>query len=90
MMYIPEGYGTVFPYLIVNDIDRFVGFLKTVFDAKELVRMADPSGKIGHAEIKIGDSMTLNVLGRSFEGKIASLRKVDFTTGGTSYTLDGR
>ena len=37
--------------------------------------------------LKIGDSMTLNVLGRSFEGHIASLRKVDFTTGGQNFVL---
>jgi putative ABC transport system permease protein len=37
--------------------------------------------------LKIGDSMTLNVLGRSFDGRIASLRKVDFTTGGQNFVL---
>jgi putative ABC transport system permease protein len=37
--------------------------------------------------LKIGDSMTLNVLGRSFQGRIASLRKVDFTTGGQNFVL---
>ena len=37
--------------------------------------------------LKIGDSMTLNVLGRPFEGRIASLRKVDFTNGGQNFTL---
>ena len=37
--------------------------------------------------LKIGDTMTLNVLGRSFEGRIASLRKVDFTTGGQNFVL---
>jgi len=37
--------------------------------------------------LKIGDGMTLNVLGRSFEGKIASLRKVDFTNGGQNFVL---
>jgi putative ABC transport system permease protein len=37
--------------------------------------------------LKIGDSMTLNVLGRSFAGRIASLRKVDFTTGGQNFVL---
>jgi putative ABC transport system permease protein len=37
--------------------------------------------------LKIGDSITLNVLGRSFEGRIASLRKVDFTTGGQNFIL---
>jgi putative ABC transport system permease protein len=37
--------------------------------------------------LKIGDNMSLNVLGRSFEGRIASLRKVDFTTGGQNFVL---
>ena len=37
--------------------------------------------------LKIGDSMTLNVLGRPFEGRIASLRKVDFTSGGQNFVL---
>ena len=37
--------------------------------------------------LKIGDSITLNVLGRSFDGRIANLRKVDFTTGGQNFVL---
>ncbi len=37
--------------------------------------------------LKIGDSMTLNVLGREFQGRIASLRKVDFTNGGQNFVL---
>jgi len=37
--------------------------------------------------LRIGDSMTLNVLGRSFQGRIANLRKVDFTTGGQNFVL---
>jgi putative ABC transport system permease protein len=37
--------------------------------------------------LKVGDTMTLNVLGRSFGGRIASLRKVDFTTGGQNFVL---
>jgi PhnB protein len=53
---IPEGYHTVTPYLIVKDAARAIEFYKQAFDARELVRMADPSGKIGHAEIQIGDS----------------------------------
>ena len=53
---IPEGYHTVTPYLIVNDGARAIEFYKKAFGAKELMRMAAPDGKIGHAEIKIGDS----------------------------------
>ena len=52
----PEGYHTATPYLIVRDATRAIEFYKKAFGAKELMRMADPSGKIGHAEIKIGDS----------------------------------
>ncbi len=53
---IPDGYHTVTPYLIVKDASRAIEFYKKAFGAKELMRFADPSGKIGHAEIKIGDS----------------------------------
>ena len=52
----PEGYHTATPYLIVRDAARAIEFYKKAFGAKELMRMAEPSGKIGHAEIKIGDS----------------------------------
>jgi putative ABC transport system permease protein len=37
--------------------------------------------------LKIGDTMRLNVLGREFEGRVANLRKVDFTTGGQNFVL---
>jgi PhnB protein len=53
---IPEGYHTATPYLIVKDAARAIEFYKKAFGAMELMRMANPSGKIGHAEIKIGDS----------------------------------
>ena len=53
---IPDGYHSVTPYLIVNDAARALEFYKKAFDAVELMRMPGPDGKIGHAEIKIGDS----------------------------------
>lgn len=53
---IPEGYHTATPYLIIKDAARALEFYKKAFGATELMRMADPSGKIRHAEIKIGDS----------------------------------
>jgi len=53
---IPEGYHTVTPYLIVNGAASAIEFYKKAFGATELVRMAGPDGKIGHAEIKIGNS----------------------------------
>ena len=52
---IPEGYHSVTPYLIRRTRPRNE-FYKKAFGAVELLRMAAPGGKIGHAEIKIGDS----------------------------------
>jgi PhnB protein len=53
---IPDGYHSVTPYLIVNDGARAIDFYKQAFGAVETVRMGGPNGKIGHAEIRIGDS----------------------------------
>ncbi len=53
---IPEGYHTVTPYLIIDGAAEAIDFYKKAFGATELFRMAQPDGKIGHAEIKIGDS----------------------------------
>ncbi len=53
---IPDGYHTATPYLIVNDAAQAIEFYKEAFGATELLRMAKPDGKIGHAEIRIGDS----------------------------------
>ncbi|MBS1808202.1 MAG: VOC family protein [Acidobacteria bacterium] len=53
---IPEGYHTVTPYLILQDAASALEFYKQAFGATELFRMADPSGKVGHAEIRIGNS----------------------------------
>lgn len=53
---IPEGYHTATPYLTIRNAAAAIDFYKHAFGATELFRMPDPSGKIGHAEIKIGDS----------------------------------
>jgi PhnB protein len=53
---IPEGYHTATPYLIVSDAASAIDFYKKAFGATELMRMTQPDGRIGHAEIKIGDS----------------------------------
>ena len=52
---IPDGYHSVTPYLIVDGGAKAIDFYKKAFGATELFRM-DHGGKIGHAEIKIGDS----------------------------------
>jgi PhnB protein len=56
---IPEGYHTVTPYLAVEDAAKAIDYYKQAFDAKERVRMDTPDGKIGHAELEIGDSLVM-------------------------------
>lgn len=53
---IPEGYHSVTPYLIIDGAAKALDFYKKAFGATEVMRMEDPKGRIGHAEIKIGDS----------------------------------
>lgn len=53
---IPEGYHTVTPYLIIKGAAEAIEFYKKAFGATEVFRMAQPDGKIGHAEVQIGDS----------------------------------
>jgi PhnB protein len=56
---IPSGYHSLTPYLVVNDGNKAIEFYKQAFGATETVRMGGPGGKIGHAEVKIGDSMLM-------------------------------
>ena len=56
---VPEGYNTVSPYLAVDDAAAAIEYYKKAFGAKERVRMDAPDGKIGHAELEIGDSLVM-------------------------------
>jgi PhnB protein len=56
---IPEGYHTVTPYLAVDDAAEAIEYYKKAFGAKERARMEAPDGKIGHAELEIGDSLVM-------------------------------
>jgi PhnB protein len=53
---VPEGYHTVTPYLIVKGAARALDFYKKAFGATEIMRFGGPDGKVGHAEIRIGNS----------------------------------
>jgi len=53
---IPDGYHTATPYLIIGGAGDAIEFYKKAFGATELFRFPTPDGKVGHAEIKIGDS----------------------------------
>ena len=53
---IPDGYHSLTPYLIVGNATEAIQFYEQAFKATEIFRLTQPNGKIGHAEIKIGDS----------------------------------
>jgi PhnB protein len=56
---IPDGYPRVTPYLIVDGGNAAIDFYASVFGATERMRMSGPDGKVGHAEIEIGDSVIM-------------------------------
>jgi PhnB protein len=56
---IPDGYHNVTPYLVVTGAAAAIEFYKKVFGATEVMRFPSPGGKIGHAEIRIGDSTVM-------------------------------
>jgi PhnB protein len=56
---VPEGYHTITPYLSVKGAASAIEFYKRAFGATEVFRMQEPGGKIGHAEIQIGDSRVM-------------------------------
>ena len=56
---IPEGYHTLTIYLAVDKASEAIEFYKRAFGAKERMRMDAPGGKIGHAELQIGDSVVM-------------------------------
>ncbi len=56
---VPEGYTTVTPWLISRDTARLIGYMRAAFDAEELARVVMADGTIGHAEVRIGNSIVM-------------------------------
>ncbi len=56
---IPDGYYTVTPYLTVADAEAQIDFLKRAFGAEEKYRHTDGQGRVGHAEVRVGNSMVM-------------------------------
>ena len=56
---IPDGYSGAIPSLAIKDAAKALDFYKKAFGAKEIMRMGEPGGKIGHAEIKIGEAVVM-------------------------------
>ena len=56
---IPDGYHSIQPYLHIRGAAKAIEFYKQVFGAQEIQRMPRPDGRLGHAEIRIGDSVVM-------------------------------
>lgn len=56
---IPEDYPRVTPYLIVDGAADAIDFYKSALGATERMRMEGPEGKVGHAELEIGNSVIM-------------------------------
>src|SRR5215813_5983798 len=54
--YIPEGYNTVTPHLVIKNAQQAIDYYKKVFGAEVVVHMPGPDGKVGHAQLEIGNS----------------------------------
>jgi PhnB protein len=56
---IPDGYPRLSPYLTVDGAAAAIDFYTSVLGASERMRMEAPGGKIGHAELQVGDSVIM-------------------------------
>ena len=56
---IPEGYRSITPYLCIKGAADAIEFYRKAFGATEVMRMAQPDGRVGHAELQIGDSRVM-------------------------------
>jgi PhnB protein len=72
----------VYPYLRVHDTNQAIEFYARAFGAEELFRLSEPSGRIGHAEIKIGPA-TIMLSDEYPEHGIKGPR----TLGGTTFSI---
>ncbi|HWX52570.1 MAG TPA: VOC family protein [Solirubrobacteraceae bacterium] len=57
--FIPEGYPRVMPYLIVDGASSAIDFYVSVLGASERMRLPGPDGRVGHAELTVGDSVIM-------------------------------
>jgi PhnB protein len=83
---VPEGYHTVTPYFSVQNGVEAIAFYKKALGAVELYRIDAPGGKIGHAELQIGDSRIM--LADEFLDMPDAVAKSPRTLGGTSFGIN--
>ena len=79
---IPDDYPQLVPYLCVDGASAAIDFYRTVFGAVERMRMPEPDGRLGHAEVEIGSAVIM----LSDEFPALGIRAPN-TIGGTPVTL---
>jgi PhnB protein len=57
--YIPDGFHTVTPFILVKRADQVIDFLQSAFGASEVYRLKHEDGSVWHSQVKIGDSMIM-------------------------------
>ena len=82
---VPAGYHSVTPYLSVKGAAKALDFYQRAFGAEVVVRMDMPDGRVGHAEIVIGDSHVM--LADEMPEMADALTKSPQTLGGSSFGL---
>jgi PhnB protein len=75
---IPKGYRVITPHLAIQGAAQAIDFYKKAFGAKERMRLTGPDGKVGHAELLIGDSVVM--LADEFPGMTTSPATLKGTT----------
>lgn len=61
---IPQGYGTVTPWIVSHDTTLLIDYLRSAFDAEELACLTGEDGRVAHAEVRIGGSVVMMFDGR--------------------------
>ena len=82
---IPDGYHTLNAYISVKNATQALAFYKEALGAKEIYRFAMPDGRIGHAELEIGDSRLM--LADEMPEMPDVVVRSPATLGGTSFGL---
>jgi len=56
---VPDGYHTITPYLVIRGAAQAIDYYKQAFGATEIMRIQQPDGRVGHAELKFGDAVVM-------------------------------
>jgi PhnB protein len=83
---IPDGYHSVTPYLSIKGAAEAIAFYKKAFGAEEVFRMPMPDGKVGHAELMIGNSRIM--VADEFPEMSDAVCRSPKTLGGTAIGLN--